>query len=102
MTKQTNKYFIYGIIISYTTFLDTNTHETLEEILSEESDIQGIFTGRNGDFLIIGKVLETDETKDNEPLIVPELAEIDILMTKFLIKKRYGFEGEFHYYFVKK
>jgi len=101
MSKETKQYFMYGILIQYSTFLDSNNHETLEEILNEEDEIQGIFTGRNGDFIIIGKVLKTIDNGD-EPQLVPELNEIETKMVSFIIKKRYRLEGEFNYYFVKK
>lgn len=97
-----NQYFMYGILMSYTDYLNANTFNSIDEALKEDEDIQGIFTGRSGDFIIVGKVLKTIDVNNTEPLIVPELAKIDEIAIANIIEEKYGFVGTFHYYFIKK
>ncbi len=100
MTKN-RQYFMYGILISFNSYLDTKTNQTLDDVLKGDDYIQGIFTGRNGDFMIIGQILEIVEDND-EPLIVPQLMSAEESLTRVTIEERYGIYGEFHYYFIKK
>lgn len=100
--KAMKQYFMYGILVSYNVYLETETNNTVDDILKEDNGIQGIFTGRNGDFMIVGKVLKTIGVNDKEPLIVPELSALDELVVKNLVNKKYNFIGEFHYYFIRK
>ena len=46
------QYFMYGLLVSYNKY-----KEKFGELKSND-DIHGIFRGRDGEFLIIGKVLE--------------------------------------------
>lgn len=91
---------MYGTLISYQKYLDIKTILSIDDVLKGDDKIQGIFTGRNGDFMIIGKVLETIEDND-EPLIVPELDETQEIFVKSMVNKRYKIHGEFHYYFIR-
>jgi len=93
---------MYGILLSYKTYLEINTMTTIEDVLKEDDGIQGIFTGNNGDFMIIGKILETVDSEDNKPLIIPELCETNMEVIRNLVKKKYNIDGEFNYYFIKK
>jgi len=99
MKKQ---YFMYGILVSYDTYLDTRTNDTIADVLNDDNDdIQGIFTGREGDFMIVGKVLKIVDNNNKEPLIIPELETVDELIIRNTVTERYGFKGEFHYYFIR-
>ena len=93
---------MYGIVIPYKTYIETPTNLTLSEVLNEGEDIQGIFTGREGDFVIIGKVLKIVDDKNIQPIIIPELKLHEELLIKTIIKEKYGFSGEFNYYFIMK
>lgn len=109
MDRKASKYFMYGIIISYKEYeekvVNPMKYSNMRIFLDEDEDIHGIFTGRDGNFIIIGKVLESmaDDCDDgNDPLIVPELEAVDMLIIENMIKDRYGFTGDFHYYFITK
>ena len=98
-----NQYFMYGMLVSYNTYLETRTKNTIADVLNDnDDDIQGIFTGRNGDFMIVGKVLNMVNYENKEPLIVPELEVVDELIIRNTVIERYGFNGEFHYYLITK
>jgi hypothetical protein len=111
MNIKASKYFMYGMIISYKEYeeqvVNPMKYSNMRIFLDEDEDIHGIFTGRDGNFIIIGKVLESmcdnnDDDVCKEPLIVPELESIDRLIIEKAIKDRYGFTGDFHYYFITK
>ena len=99
--SKNNQYFMYGILISYQKYLDIKTILSIDDVLKGNDGIKGIFTGRNGDFMIIGKVLETLDVDDKEPLVVPELSANDERVIKNLVKEKYGLDGWFHYYFIR-
>jgi len=97
-----NQYFMYGILVSYDTYREATTKYTIADVLTQdEDDIRGVFTGRDGDFMIVGKILRTLDTENKEPLIIPELDAVDELIIKNIVTERYGFKGEFHYYFIR-
>ena len=37
---------MYGIVVSYDEYSETKTSNTIEELLKNSDDVQGIFTGR--------------------------------------------------------
>jgi hypothetical protein len=90
--KKPIQYFMYGLLVLYKKYI-----EKFGELKSND-DIHGIFRGRDGEFLIIGKVLE--KINDDIPIIVPKLEEVDKLIIEASVEKEFGFKGEFHYYFV--
>ena len=47
--EQLNQYFMYGILVPYDKFKDWNLD-------ANDDDISCIFNGRDGKFLIIGKI----------------------------------------------
>ncbi len=95
-----NRYFMYGILVPYSKYLEINTINTIEDVLNGSDDIQGIFTGRDSDFMIIGKVIEVVE--NDNPHIIPELSKVDMDIIENLVNEKYELSGEFHYYFVTK
>ena len=95
-----NQYFMYGILVLYDTYLETRTMNTVDDVLNGDDDIQGIFTARNGDFMIIGKRMNISNAKS--PIRVPELTELEVFEIENTMKKKFGLEGEFYYYFIKK
>ena len=95
---------MYGMVVSYKDYLELDGGHTIEEVLINTNEVQGVFTGRDSDFVIMGRVLkEVDETTE-EPHEVPTLKEWEEdgvrieVFTKFhlpLIKKE-----NFHYYYI--
>jgi len=95
------QYIMYGILVPYNKFLGLGDNYGRLNISNNNDEIRGVFTGRNGEFIIIGKVLDGINSKSKEPIIVPELDEIDTIIIEKNIKEEYNLEGDFHYYFVK-
>ncbi len=92
--SSTNQYFIYGTVVSLKKF---NSIGELDE------DVHGIFSGRIGKFLILGKVLESDSCfGQDKPFKVPILDEIDELIIRQQIRDRFNVDGVFNYYFITK
>jgi len=101
MSRETNQYFMYGVVVSYDEYLETKISNTIEELLKKGDDVQGIFTGRYDDFVIVGKILKYVDGSKN-PHIVPELNLHERMIIEKQIKDNFGITGESHYYFVKK
>lgn len=99
MKKQ---FFMYGILVSHQAYLEMETAPTIEDVLKGDNGIQGIFTGRNGEFMIIGTVLEYVKDSYTQACIVPELLSAEESLIRVTISERYNIAGEFHYYFIKK
>jgi hypothetical protein len=101
--KAMKQYFMYGILISYHTYLeiDTKHTQTIDDILRGDDGIQGIFTGRDGDFIIIGKILGTVD-EYTETYVVPEIDVNEQGEIEGSVFAQFGLEGDFHYYFIKK
>jgi len=99
--NKTNQYFMYGIVVSYDEYLETKITNTIEELLKNSDDIQGIFTGRYKDFVILGKILEYVDNSKNL-YVVPKLNSAEEFMIRKEIRKKFGIEGECHYYFIRK
>ena len=97
-----NQYFMYGMVMSYKEYLDTKMSDTIEDVLKSTEDVEGVFTGRDGDFVIIGRILETVDDESSYPLIIPELLPEEENLTRVTIKEKYEITGDFHYYFVIK
>ena len=96
-----NRYFMYGILVSYSTYLELNVNKTVEDVLKGDDGIQGIFTGRDGDFMIIGKVLGTIDEGNSEPYEIPEIGINEQGEIEGSVYAQFGLEGDFHYYFIK-
>ena len=93
---------MYGTLVSYDNYLEIKTGNTIEELVENHDDIQGIFIGRNGDFVIVGVVLDAVNMGKDEGMIVPELTSEEESLTRVTIEEKFGITGEFHYYFIRK
>ena len=93
-------YFMYGIVVSYETYLDSKTGNTIEEVIINTKEVQGIFAGRDSDFVIVGKVLKEVTPETAEPHEVPVLTSTGENMIEYSIKEKFGITGDAHYYFV--
>ena len=96
------QFFMYGILVSHQAYLEMETAPTIDEVLKGDNGIQGIFTGRNGDFIIIGMVLEYVKDPYTLTCVVPELLSAEESLIRVTISERYNIAGEFHYYFIRK
>ena len=106
MDRRASQYFMYGIIVSYKEYQERVAnpmkYSNMRIFLDEDEDIHGIFTGRDGEFIILGKVLENIYDDNDDPRIIPELEPVDMHIIEKLIQDRYGITGDFHYYFIRK
>jgi hypothetical protein len=121
MGTNSKQYFMYGIYLPFKWYEEwelnnkISFHKTYEKFMNEDifidnenidENIYCLFDGRDGRFIIIGRVL--DKSNDNEmlgtdePIKIPELSNFEILYIKSLVKKNFNVDGEFHYYFVTK
>jgi hypothetical protein len=92
----TNQYYMYGIALPYNKEL-----ANLVEKDDYEDDICGLFSGRDGSFIILGKILYNNPLiGEYSPYEVPELDGVDEVIIQTLVKQRYGITGNFHYYFI--
>lgn len=96
------RYFMYGTLMSHDAYLDIKTNDTIEDVLDGNDDIEGIFTGRNGDFVIFGRVLETVDVKNDKPYVIPQLLPEEESLTRTVIEEKFNVTGEYHYYFIIK
>jgi hypothetical protein len=92
-----NQYFMYGILVPLKAFKDWN--------LESDDDISCIFNTRDGEHMIIGRVLESTNGDNpvlgsKKPLIVPKLDEMDEIIIQNSVGKQYGIGGKFYYYFI--
>lgn len=93
-------YFMYGIVVSYKDYLELDGGHTIEEILINTDDVQGVFAGRDSDFVIIGKVLKEVTPETEKPQEVPVMTKTGEEMILVLVKEKFGINGEGHYYYI--
>jgi hypothetical protein len=97
--KTVNQYFIYGIVVQLAT---QNKWD-----LSGNEDISCLFNTRDGECIIIGRILKqsTDENPllgYKEPFSIDDLKlnEVDEKIIRESVGRKFGVAGAFHYYFV--
>ena len=120
MSTVRNQYFMYGILMSYNwhkeweTKTGKNFYNTYEEFMSDNAydtiirhkdGIFCLFDGRDGKYIIIGRVLQKTGDDDpflgnDKPLKVPELDEHEKMIIKNSVLKHFGFKGKFNFYFI--
>ena len=93
-------YFMYGIVVSHETYLNLKLGNTIEEIIINTNEVQGIFAGRHSNFVIVGTVLKEVTTETTEPHEVPVMTRTGEEMILERVKNKFGVTGEGHYYFV--
>ena len=98
MKKQVNQYFIYGLLVQL------NTQEKWD--LRGNEDITCLFNTRDGESVIIGRILKQN-TYDNplgwdKPIVINDLklSQVDELIIQASVEKNFDVKGTFHYYFV--
>jgi len=93
-------YFMYGIVVSYETYLGSKTGNCIEEFIINTEDVQGIFIGRDSKFVIVGKLLKEVMVEIKESHEIPVMRKEDEISTISDIKQRFGITGEANYYFI--
>lgn len=96
---------MYGISVPYKWYKDWEVRTGRKFPVGIYGNMFCLFDSRDGKYLIIGRVLDkTDDDNpylgEKKPLEVPKLEEIDEIIIQNSVKEEFGFEGDFHYYFV--
>ena len=103
--ERPDQYFMYGIAVPYNWYKEWEAGTGRKFPAGRYGDIFTLFDSRDGKYLIIGEVLErTDKENpylgEKEPLVVPELEEVDKMIIRNSVKEKFDLEGKFHYYFI--
>ena len=120
MSTQTNQYFMYGKLVPYNWHKEweketgKNFHKTFDKFMEDNAydtitkhkdGIFCLFDGRDGRYIIIGRVLQkTDDDQpflgSDEPLQVPKMEEHEKIIIEDSVFRHFGLEDDFHHYFV--
>jgi len=93
-------YFMYGIAVNFNDYLNAKIGNTIEEVIANTDEVQGIFAGRDSDFVIVGRVLKNVDEDTAEPHEVPVLDRWEEIVVLANVKKKFDISGEGHYYFI--
>jgi len=120
MATNTNQYFMYGTLVPYswhreweaktgkdfyTTFEKYMEDKSYDKLTRHKDGIFCLFDGRDGKFIIIGRVLKKSSA-DNPflgndiPFKVPMLEEHEKVIIEDSVYRHFDIDGEFNYYFV--
>ena len=109
--KNTNKeYFVYGLVVPFDWYKEWETMTGKDFFLTFSSfintnenrnNIFSVFKGRDGKFMIIGKIIGI-VSKDN-CIQIPTLTETEKQLVCDIIEDHFGgkLTGEYNYYYVK-
>lgn len=122
LKQEEQGYFMYGICLPYKWALDWETanntmlpkkfHNVMcDDVFTSDTNphyrIHTLFNGVNGKHIIMGREIEkSPDHLDHNGIMrriiqVPELNSFEIDYLKGLIKKHFGVEGDYHYYYIK-
>jgi hypothetical protein len=93
-----NQYFMYGILIPYNKYKEWEEGTGRKFPIGVYGDIFCLFRSRDEKFLIIGKKVKLNSY--NSPIRVPELNEVEQMEVESSVEEKFGFKGDFHYYFI--
>lgn len=99
------QYFMYGILVQQSWYKEweqqtgRNFQDALFHIDDTVDDISCYFDTRDGKFIIIGKRFEP--INDGNPIVVPELSDMEKYEIEMSVKLNFDLVGDFHYYFIK-
>lgn len=93
-----NRYFIYGLRVPYCRYFEWEKTRGKKTYFGKYSNIFCSFSNRDGAWVYIGKRISA--INEDSPIQIPVLTETEELNIKFLIKEKFGFEGDFHYYYI--
>lgn len=93
-----NKYFMYGLPIPYSKYKEWEDGTGRKFPLGIYGDIFCFFNGREGKWVIVGKKIRASNSES--PILVPELTAHEEHEIRLSVLDKFGFEGDFHYYFV--
>lgn len=122
MSTQINQYVMYGISVPFEWHYEWEAengkdfYDTFEKFMQDSAfnldvthsdGIFCLFDGRDGRFIIIGKVLKKSDDDEpfigsEEPIKIDEISNTEKLIIQSKVLEYFGLKGEFNYYFVTK
>lgn len=92
------QYFMYGILVPYDRYKEWEDGTGRKFPVGTYGDIFCLFNGRDGKYVIVGKKIKINNFES--PILVPELNEFEQMEVESSVEEKFGFAGDFHYYFV--
>lgn len=92
------KYFMYGLRVSQNRYFEWEVTRGRKMPVGIYGDVFCYFNSREGKQVIIGKKIRVN--CNESPILVPELTEIEEVFVRESIKDKFGFDGDFQYYFI--
>lgn len=89
---------MYGILIPYDKYKEWENGTGRKFPVGTYGDIFCLFNGRDGKYVIVGKKIRASNSES--PILVPELTAFEEYEIRLSVLDKFGFEGDFHYYFV--
>lgn len=89
---------MYGILVPYNSYKEWEERTGRKFPIGSYGDIFCFFTGRNEKYVIIGKKIKP--INYNNPIRVPELTELERHEVEDSVNDKFGFIGDFHYYYI--
>lgn len=88
----------------YTRFQSFMDDSAFTETVNHKDGIFCLFDGRDGRFIIIGRVIQKSKDgeflADHEPLSPPEFTELEKELLRNSVHRNFGIAGEFKFWFV--
>jgi len=94
-----NEYFMYGILIPESQFKAWEDGTGRKFPIGIYGNLYCKFDSRGRKFVIVGKKIK--KIDNNNPIVVPELSEFEKYEIRLSVLENFGFEGDFHYFFIK-
>jgi hypothetical protein len=89
------QYFMYGVMITYEWFLSQNV--TLKMLEDSEDDITGVLHGRDGKYLIIGRIIKEG---NGNVMSINKLSRNERLEIEQPVRDNFNFLYTFNHYYV--
>lgn len=94
-----NEYFMYGILIPENQFKAWEDGTGRKFPIGIYGNLFCKFDNRDGKFVIVGKKIK--KINNDNPILVPLLSANEETKIEIQVATEFGFNGNFHYYFVK-
>jgi hypothetical protein len=89
---------MYGLRVPYNRYFEWEVGTGRKMPVGIYGDIFCSFNGRDGAWVIVGKKIRVGSYES--PILIPELTETEENEISASVKDKFGFEGNFHYYFI--
>lgn len=92
------QYFMYGVLVPYEKYKEWEDGIGRRFPVDSHGDIFCFLVNRDGKHMIIGKKIGINNNES--PIRIPELTELEQFEVEDSVRSKFGFEGDFHYYFI--